>query len=168
MAKKLHFKGFTLVEIIVASALFITASVIGIAEYRNYAESQVIKNAAYDVSIMLQKAKSRAQTQIKPANIANCQTNSLNGYEVKFCSIPLSQCAAPAADRYELHVVCGLTRSLIEFRKLPAGVTITNTSTPSFYFTVIHSTVNTGSVRLNSAGQQKTVQVNGLGHISIQ
>lgn len=161
-------KGFTLIELVVASALMATVSFIGIAAYRNYAESQVIQNAAYDVSLMLQKAKSRAQTQVKPDSIASCLTNSLSGYEIKFCDRPASNCTNPAVGRYELHIVCGNVRTLIESKNLPSSVTFANSTSPFFYFRVIHGTVNSGSVILNSNGQQKQIQVSGLGDITMQ
>lgn len=165
---KLHLYGYTLIELVVATSLIVTASFLGVAAYRNYAESQLIQNATYDVSLMLQKAKSRSQTQVKPTNIVSCQTNSLNGYEVKICPIAASNCANPSPKRYELHVVCGGVRSLIEGKVIPPNVTFDNTSSPVFYFRVLHGTVNSGSVELNAGSNQKVIQVSGLGDITIQ
>ncbi len=161
-------KGFTLIELVVASALLVTVSVVGVAAYRSYADAQVLQNIAYDVSLMLQKAKSRAQTQVKPANIVSCQTNSLNGFEVKFCDRPSSSCANPVTGRYELHIVCGGVRTSVEGRNVPSNVSFVNPTSPTFYFRVIHGTVNPGSVTLSSGGKQKIIQVSGLGDITIQ
>lgn len=165
MLNRTVISGFTLIELVVASALLTTISIFGVAAYRSYAESQKLQNSALDVSLMLQKAKSRAQTQVKPSNITICQNTGLSGYQVRFCNLPSSSCSG--SGDYELHIVCSGLNRLVESKDLPQSVTFANTTSPVFFFRVLHGSVNTGTIRINANGQHKIIQVSGLGDITI-
>ncbi len=161
-----NYRGFTLVELMVTTALLVTASVVTIAAYNQYSESQKIQNAALDVSLLLQKAKSRAQSQVKPGGVNACQSNSLRGYEVRICNVPQAKCAE--VDGYELHAICGNSSVSLEKKKLPSPVKFANASDPTFFFQVLKGSVNSGIIRLNYNSVQKTIQVSGPGYITIQ
>jgi Tfp pilus assembly protein FimT len=157
--------GFTLIELVVAFSLLVSASVFGMIGFRQYSDSQKIQNAALDVALMLQKARSRAQSQLKPSGIAACQTNTLDGYEVRICGVPTSKCNG--GGRYELQVICGSNNGLIEAKQLPATVTFDNSTNPTYFFQVINGSVNSGSILINGGGSLKTIQVSGIGNISV-
>jgi type II secretory pathway pseudopilin PulG len=157
--------GFTLIELIVAFALSISIAMAGLVSYTKFNQTQKFKNTVLDVRSELQKAKSRAQSQVKPSTLAACQTAALTGYAVRFCTFPNSQCAA--SGRYELHIVCGGTSTLIEAKQLPAGITFQVGTNGIFLFNVLNGAVQSGSVSINGYGQSKTIQVSGTGTISV-
>jgi type II secretory pathway pseudopilin PulG len=157
--------GFSLVELIAAFTLLITISALAIVNFRSYSETQVIKNSALDVALQLQKARSRAQSQVKPSDIVACQTDPLQAYEVKICGVTGSSCTGDNA--YELHVICGGVSNLIERKTLITPLKFLAASSPSFRFQVMNGSVNAGSVILDNNGVQKTVQVSGIGNIAV-
>lgn len=157
--------GFTLIEIVVAFSLLMSISVISIVGFREYSDTQRTQNAAADVALLLQKARSRAQSQLKPSSVTACQTNPLSGYEVRICNVTGSSCSG--IGRYELHVNCG-SPYLVEAKQLPPGITFATSSRPSFFFRVINGTVNSGTVILDGYAVQKTVRVSGFGNIEVQ
>ena len=158
-------RGFTLIEIVVASALLMTVTVVGIANFNRYSEAQKIKNTAMDLSLMLQKARSRAQSQVKPSSISTCQENSLKGYEVRLCNGLELSC--PVGNSYGLYVHCGTSIELIDVKKLPDQVSFGNGSDTSFYFEVLKGTVSEGAIVLVAGNTQKTIAINNLGGITI-
>ncbi len=159
------FKGFTLIEIVVASALLMTVSVVSVANFTRYSESQKIKNVAMDLSLILQKARSRAQAQIKPSDISICEGYPLKGYEVRICSSMVETCID--GDSYGLYVHCGTDFQLIEMKYLPQKVRFGVGSDRSFYFELMKGTVNEGLIVLDSDNIQKTIEINNLGSINI-
>lgn len=158
-------EGFTLVELIVASALILTASAIGIIGFRQYSTTQKMNNAVMDVVLYLQKAKSRAQSQAKPGNIAVCLTNALSGYEVRICNITGSKCAG--SGRYELHVICGINSGLIEFGQLPSGLVFDTSSQANYFFPVLNGGANQGTLTITGSGFSKSIQVSPNGIINV-
>lgn len=163
--KRRQYPGFTLIEIVVASALLMTVTVVGIVNFNHYSESQKINSTVLDLSLMLQKARSRAQSQAKPSNIASCQENSLKGYEVRICGLEMS---CPTGDSYGLYVHCGTSIEPINIKEIPDQIRFGSGSDTSFYFEVLKGTVNEGIVVLVSGATHKTIKVNNLGSITTQ
>ncbi|MBI2034146.1 MAG: prepilin-type N-terminal cleavage/methylation domain-containing protein [Candidatus Levybacteria bacterium] len=101
---KVHKRGFTLIELIVVFSLIAIVSSIGIQTFIDYNRKQAVDKVANEIVSMLQTARSRAFTQVKP-NVSACDTDlvtpsnteTLQGYRVKV-SVSLRT--------YTLYAVC--------------------------------------------------------------
>jgi prepilin-type N-terminal cleavage/methylation domain-containing protein len=154
-------KGFTLIELMVAISITAVLGTLGIVGFTSYNQAQVLQTSANEVVIMLNLAKSRAQSQIKPSSC----TNSLNGYRVAI-SVPRG---------YVLYVSCSGSadpnadmKIIEQDKQLPTNLTFgANTS---FFFPVQTGGVQTqGAISIsNSDGKIKTITVNPLGGVSVQ
>ncbi|MBI2622793.1 MAG: prepilin-type N-terminal cleavage/methylation domain-containing protein [Candidatus Levybacteria bacterium] len=131
--------GFTLIELIVVVSILAILSTLGIAAFVNYSRTQALNAAALDVVTMLQTAKSRAQSQIKPGGV--CASSPLDGYKVVICP---GGCPVRATEYgYELNAVCAGNDELIEERILPRGIcfrlcaSLSGRPEQSFFFSVL-------------------------------
>ena len=147
-------EGFTLIELILAVSLIVIVSAVSMIGFTQYNDAQQLRNAALNVMLVLQQAKSKAQSQVKPDNIAACVTNRLESYRVQFTSTT-----------YELNVVCASTATLIQSKQLPLGITINPASTAEFNFMILNGSVNQGSVTINRGAAQTTITVDKMGNI---
>lgn len=113
--------GFTLIELIVVVSILVILSTLGIAAFVNYSRMQSLNTAASDVAVMLQTARSRAQSQVKPAS-GVCLSLPLDGYKVTF---------SPTERTYKLEVVCGGNplSPAVETKSLPQNITFANFTT---------------------------------------
>jgi prepilin-type N-terminal cleavage/methylation domain-containing protein len=151
-------KGFTFIEIIIAIGIMSVLGAIIFAGFNNYRQVQTLQTSSDEVATMLNLAKSRAQSQIKPSACAG----DLNGYRVVI--------AAPKS--YELRVSCvgsGETAISEQSKQLPANVTFSNSS--SFFFLVRTGKTIPDSgetIAVNYAGKTKTITINALGGVNIQ
>lgn len=148
--------GFTLLELIITISLLAILLVGGVASFISYNQTQSLNTAVLDVVTMLNKAKSRAQSQVKPSDCAN---QSLNGYQVTI-SIP--------ERTYVFQAVCSVSNVLIESKVLPVNISFGTTKT--FLFQVITGSIaadGVGTVTIDGYGQTKTINVDELGNISI-
>lgn len=145
--------GFTLVEILLAFTLLIVASTVGIIGYTQFNNSQKFNNAVADVAMMLEKAKSRAQNQVKPSSC----TGTLSNYVVNF-----------SGDVYTLIVNCPSPITL-ESKQLPTGITFS--SAANFTFSIMDGAVTftsgVTSVTLTDSSRSKTIEVSPVGIITV-
>lgn len=86
--------GFTLIELIIVLSVIAILSLIGIASFVSFGKRQVVQNAQLDLVNMLQVAKLRTLSQVKPADTC---TGIFKGYSVEIV----------AQDTYQLSVLCG-------------------------------------------------------------
>lgn len=144
--------GFTLIEIMVVFAIMGILSVISIAGFTVFNETQTLQTASSDVVSLLNLAKSRALSQVT----ASCP-DTLRGYEVKF-SLPST---------YELWVKCDVSPIFIESKKLPKNIEFTSGTTSLFFFPVITGGGTVGQIILEGYGRSKTIDVDEVGNIKI-
>jgi type II secretory pathway pseudopilin PulG len=156
-------RGFTLIELILAFSLSIVIAFVSVAGFVQFNSIQKVNNAASEVTAMLQKAKSHAISQVKPVSVAACVNNPLDGYEVRFCGLPGSQCTGTG--QYNLYILCGGS-TLVESATIPGGVTLANGTTTSFTFRVLNGSATPGTITLSGSGKTKTIQVTSIGIIS--
>jgi len=90
-------QGFTLIELVVVLAFVSIISTVGIAGYMQYSRVQKLNSASLDFATVLQTAKSRALSQVKPDSGA-CNSSDLNGYQVYISSSTAFQTLAKCAD----------------------------------------------------------------------
>lgn len=153
-------KGFTLIELMVVITITAVLGTLGIAGFINYNQTQVLQTSSNEVATMLNLAKSRAQSQIKPS--ALCPSlNSLSGYTVVI--------TAPSSYWLELNCSNGSHPTINEqSKKLPTNLSFSDNL--SFFFPVQTGGVQTAGLIVISDpnGKTKTIMVNSLGGVSIQ
>ena len=126
--------GFTLIEIIVVVTVMAILSTIGLASFSEYNHSQTLGAVTLDVYTMLNTAKSRAQSQVKPSTCL--APNTLDGYKVSICG-PLSSCTIGSTDDYQLQAVCSGVGTRIDGKNLPQNISFVSSQGKSFLFPVI-------------------------------
>lgn len=141
----IHEKGFTLIELIVVFAIISILSIIGVAAFLDYSRTQTVNDAALSFATVLQTAKSRAQSQVKPPFGVCGQV--LDGYRVAVI--------LPQTYRMEAVFGAGACTQPVETKTLPQGV-LFSASGQSFLFRVL-----TGAVE--GAGSGTRVEVTGFG-----
>lgn len=137
--------GFTTIELLIVFSIIAILSMVGIAAFVNYSRTQALNTATSELVTLLNTARSRAQSQVKPSV---CSTQELNGYEVRLCGIDSSECINSSGYNYELDVKCGGNPHLVEGKKLPANITFSDvvyppsSGKPSYLFTVLNGGVD--------------------------
>lgn len=130
MSKQKGSIGFTLIEIIVVFSVIAILSTAGIASFVTYSRSQTVEVAAQDIVAMLNTAKSRALSQVKPV-ASPCgeagEGGVLQGYRVSI-----------SANNYRLSAVCGGNDYFIpnENKPIPTSISIT-AGTGTYTFRVL-------------------------------
>ncbi len=155
-------KGFTLIELIVVFSVIAILSTIGVASFVSYSRAQTLQQATNDFVNVLNTAKARSVSQIKPSQCNSAST--LDGYVV-IVNI--------AGNSYTLNVICsGTTTPLSQPFTLPANVSFNSatgippTTTTSILFSVLTGgVIGTGNIVLSSYGQTKTATVTSVGGI---
>lgn len=159
MQKSKFNHGFTLIELIVVFSVIAILSIMGIVAFVAYSRTQTLNAGVLDVVTMLNLARSRALSQVKPDN---CEATSLplNGYEF----IILNNTT------YRVSANCGVDQQFtIETKQLPRGVTFSDSSLGgSVLFYVISGGVNDSlTITINESGSpKKDIIVDSIGSIS--
>ena len=109
-------RGFTLVELLVTVVLMSILMLSSVMVFSSYTKSQTFQTGVKDITSILNKAKSRSISQVKPTI---CGTNTLDGYRLVF---------TPSGNDYKLQVLCGGSTHDVESGKLPSQVTFTDIS----------------------------------------
>jgi len=159
-------RGFTLIELLIVISITALLGVSAIAGFSSYNSVQALQTSASNVVAMLNLARSRAQSQIKPSGCAS----NLNGYRVVIST----------SGEYVLYVSCsgtndqsGDTKITEEYKQLPSGVTFSAGSSLFLFFPAQTGGVqgSTGSspwyIVINSSGKTRTITINALGGISV-
>lgn len=167
--------GFTIIELIVAFSILAVISTIGIVAFVNYSQIQALNGGAYDVTTILQTAKSRAQSQVKPST-GFCSTQPLYGYQVVLCP---GGCNVD--HNYRLNILCGSdggTSQEITTKSLPKDVTFSSPSEARFLFRSLtggleHPGFSFGpqvlvTLQRRWSGEAKTITIYQDGRITVQ
>jgi len=158
---RLRQKGFTLIELMVVLSVTAVLGTLGIAGFTTYNQIQVLQTATLDVVSVLNLAKSRSQSQIKPSSL--CSSGSLEGYKVEILT----------PKNYTLYLRCNELESSIdrrvegEAKVLPSDLNFANNI--SFFFPVQTGGVQTaGQIDISGYGRSKAITVSSLGGVSVQ
>lgn len=152
-------KGFTLIELIVVIAVTAVLSIVGIAAFVTYSQTQALTTSVQDVASVLNVAKSRAQSQVKP-QVGPCASGILDGYKVTVTS----------NTTYELSAVCGGNDFQIAEQKKTLGKNVTFSSPvgSAFFFRVLSGSVEGApEVAVSAYGKTKAITVNSSGKIQV-
>lgn len=159
--------GFTLVEIVLTLSIMGILSLFGASAYQSYNSDKIMDLAASEVSGVLELAKSRARSQVKPS-VASCASNrELYGYRVTFCP---GNCTSQQT--YTLSVVCGDTgqysEQIGETYTLPSNVTFTSSNPQSVTFRVLSNEIEGASnIGISGFEQVRTINVSSTGVLHI-
>ncbi len=161
--------GFTLVELIIVISVIAVLSIVGIAAFASYSRAQTLNAAAGDLAVMLNLAKSRAYSQIKPVA---CGSNLLEGYEVRICGGTTPTCITPSVS-FELNVKCGGFTPVSTANFSNSNLSFTSPIQPSvysFFFPVLKgSVVGSGTITIsNTFAETRMVTVDASGNIRIE
>lgn len=165
MNNKFKFKnlkrGFTLIELMIAISIAAILGSLGIAGFSSFNQAQVLQTSTSEVMTMLNLAKSRAQSQIKPS--ALCPSSSiLGGYVVKIVS-----------DKdYALFLRCSDSDVIVneQNKSLQSGLVFASSVPASFFFPIQKGGVETeGNIVICSLqGRARTITLNSLGVVSVR
>lgn len=150
--------GYTLVELLVALSITMMVLGFGIASFSSSIRNQAVAGAASEVATLLNKARARAVSQVKPGV---CADFVLDGYKVTI---------TPPID-YKLEVACGGSNYSLEEKKLPSSISFQNSTPSTFLFRVLTGGVegaqNLGSeVIISKQNYTKTIRIYPNGRIS--
>ncbi|HEY4504535.1 MAG TPA: prepilin-type N-terminal cleavage/methylation domain-containing protein [Candidatus Paceibacterota bacterium] len=146
--------GFTLIELIVVLAVAAVISLVGIAAFVLYSQSQSLNATAADIANMFNVAKSRAASGVKPSS---CVSQTLSGYKISLVT---------SGDTYGLYAVCSSGDYGILAGKLRSNIAFDPTSSETFFFPVLTGGfTGEGTIVLNGFGQTKTITVDSLGNV---
>lgn len=166
--------GFTLIELLIVFAIIGILSIKGMAALVDYSRSQTLNTAALDLVTMLQQAKNRAASQVKPDI---CGT--LDGYKVTICNLPGLYCQDSQTYAYAMYAVCtsaGVSVPVfIDGKKFPTGISwrtvgfgATDTTTTSVLFRVITGGITgNGNMVLVGYNNIKKITVDSAGNIVV-
>ena len=147
--------GFTLIELIVVLSVAAVISVIGIAAFVSYNQTQSLNTTAADIANMFSVAKSRAASGVKPTT-APCSTGTLNGYKVFIIGSSI----------YELDAVCSSQPSLVLRSTLPSNIIFAiQTGSPYMYSVLTGGFSGGGQIVLSGFGKSKTLTVDSSGNV---
>lgn len=155
--------GFTLIEIIIVFTVLAILSVIGIASYTKYNQTQILNNEANNLGTAIKVARSMALSQVKGSSI--CVSTSLSGYQVQIYVNGLPS----KANTYEIYAVCSdQTRNIITSYKLAPNILIESTSPNLIFSPVITGGLTQGTIVLSGYSNIKTLTIKPDGRINIQ
>lgn len=169
--------GFSLIELLVVFATMALLAMTGIGSFVSYSRTQALNQSTLDVVTMLNLAKARARTQVKPTQ-GFCDpsgTNlSLRGYVVQI----------ETKNKYNLKVLCGIEGQEQQYTIDTQYVSKTsNTDNPIPYFhdesigksimfkvlsggvSILGSQDSTATIRIDAYGMCKKITVDANGRI---
>lgn len=154
-------KGFTLIELLLIISVVGTLSAMGVGTYGEYANTRRVSVAADEVVSILNFAKSRAISQVKPVS---CAASELDGYRVVTCP---SGCT-PTDNPYRLEAYCGGNGVQVgQTYHLPTNVAFGTATRQTFLFRTLSGAAETSSnINVVSGGKTKTVSVGHGGLIA--
>lgn len=160
-----HEKGFTLIELLVTISVLAILSTVGVAAFVNYSRTQILQSAASDLYILLQIARSRAASQVKPSPY--CNNKVFEGYKVILNNV--------SAGSYEMDVQCSGYATTIQQKTLPTTLMF-DTSNPQstssvFFYPITGGVSGSGTITIKFSQPaitgSKTITIYSDGRITV-
>ena len=121
--------GYTILELIVVFAIIAILSTIAIAAFVNYGKAQSLQTSASELTSMLNLARSRSLSQIKPSQCPTSpdptQNQNLKGYQVVITTV---------SNKYRLDAVCSGSLVVGVEKPLPVNITFDSSIGTSVVF----------------------------------
>ena len=143
-------KAFTLIEILVVTAIIMIVTGTGIAGYRRFNRKQILQTAAAELKSNLSLARSWAMAPRK----VSCDAQALSGYRIEI-----------ASDSYEIYEVCddaSSSSSLIETFNFPDA--LNGVANEAFLFQVLNGAVSNEvaiTLGLDDMSEKIIIKTNG-------
>ncbi len=155
-------RGFTMIELLIIVSVVGLLSSMGAGLYRDYGETKRVSTAGEDVASLLNVAKTRAMSQIKPAV---CGGAELDGYRVVTCS---GGCSG-GVYTYQLEAFCGGSGYRVgNIYKLPTNVSFGSTLQQSVLFrTLTGAAQATSDITVSSGSKTMTISTSKAGLIAM-
>ena len=162
-------QGFTLIEIILTVSIMSVLSLFGVSSYREYNDNKIMDIAVEDIAKVLEQARSRALSQVKPS-VSACDDSPtdepLYGYRVRFCP---EGCTSEQI--YEQHVVCGSSGEnshVVETYRLPDNITFASAQEADTLFRVLTGqVVGASSIDITGYERSRSIDISATGVLSI-
>lgn len=147
--------GYTVIELLVVFSIIAVMAIVSIASFNSFNDSKINDSAVSDVAMLLNTAKSRAISQVKPSD---CLNKTLIGYKVVITK----------PDQYSMFVLCdNITYPVGTTQFLPKNVIFTNN--PSAVFNVSTGILDQPvSINMTGNGINKQININSTGIVSVQ
>lgn len=166
------YPGFTLIELLITFAVIGVLAAVSTVSFITYNQSQSLSSGSKDIEQMLALAKSRAQSQVKPADCVG----PLIGYAFRTCG---GGTPCETTGDYEVVAVCkdanGATTFVLSSsasnapaKKLPSGAMLAPSSKgKTIEFQVLTGGVvgETDIVLLGTGGAKKIISIDNQGNI---
>jgi len=147
--------GFTLIELVIVTALVGIMVAIGTAGLVDYTRTAELNAAVNELKTTLNVAKSNALSQVKDPTLCP-DTDVLNGYKVTINN----------STTYDLFVQCGGIDYVIKTKSLPANIIFSSITPASFFFPVLTGgVIGSGTVTLSGYAKTKSVIIDAGGVI---
>lgn len=147
-------KGFTLVELLVVFSVLSILAVSSLVSFTSYSRSQAVNNEKNALITTLNVARSRAQSQVKPAS---CAGQTLSGYMVSINT---------SSETYTLRAFCSSSIQPISTTTLPSGVEVFSASPADYFFPILTGAATNGTIVISGYGINQTITVNSNGTIN--
>jgi len=155
-------KGFTLLEIVIVLSVLTILSTVGIASFSSGSKAASVDGALNDVVSTLNLARSRAISQVKPAE---CE-GVLEGYKVIINS----------KSSYSLNLKCTFSNTSISGypKTLPDNITFNDEAVlTSFFFPILTGSVEVekggaNTISILGYGKTKSITVDTVGGITVK
>ena len=147
-------QGFTLIELIIVTALIGILSAVGTAGLVDYTRTARLNAAANELVTTLNTAKSNSLSQLKSNPLC---VGALDGYKVVITN----------TKTYDLYVVCGgADFPVMSTKSLPDNITFSGATSASLLFSVLTGkVVGPGTIVLSGFGKTRVVTVDPIGVI---
>lgn len=150
-------KAFTLIELLIVFAITGIIAMTGIFTFSSYNSSQVFGTGISEFSSVLNTARSRAISQVKPSS---CVGSVLDGYKVV---------VTVSGQDYRQYAVCSGVDYIVAIKKLPSQISFTSDSATSIFFSVSTGAVlSPGVIKISGYGKTNTITIGSTGVISSQ
>lgn len=150
-------RGFTLIELLVVIVLISILMLSSINLFISYSKSQTLNTAVADVVSLLNVAKSRAVSQVKPSD---CTGQKLMYYQVYI---------VPSNSNYILKAACDTSVYSLQTKTLPSNILFTDSSPVLVDFMAATGILNQQkTITISGAGSTKTITIDTIGNISVQ
>lgn len=162
LKKAVNSAGFTLIELMIVISLIGLMSVVAIASFVSFNQSQTLQSGVNDFVTAIKLAKASAASQVKPnTGAATCTTNS---------SLISYQVTIDTNDAYKVVAVCTDGISVASSYSLPKDITFAqgDVSKNISFSLLTGGASGLTQVTINGYSRSKIISIDKIGKITVQ